>query len=156
MSTLLATALVLASAVAQLALDAVLGGGWGVPVLPVATLAAWSRVRGPAEVSAAVPVAAVVLGTASESRVGWVLLLLLVAPLLGVAIPRGGVARSLALAGLAGAAGALVFLGALSLEATPALEVAAASRAAAWTGAGAVAIAAVLYPFRPRERGLFE
>ncbi|MCA9857533.1 MAG: hypothetical protein KC458_09675, partial [Dehalococcoidia bacterium] len=52
------------------------------PVIPVVLVAAWGAVRRPDETWPAILLPAVVLGVASEERVGWFLLALLPAPLI--------------------------------------------------------------------------
>lgn len=159
MSLMLAVALVFASAVAQLALEAAVGFSAGVPLLPTAVLAAWARTRGPIEAWAALAPAAILIGVASEARAGWVVLALLPTPLLACALPRGNAWRSLAISSVAAGAGAAAYLALLAapgvLESPGDVQVGAIARSAGWTALGALVLAVMLLPFRPRERGLF-
>ncbi len=159
MIAVLAVVLVAASALVQMAMEASIGASTGVPLLPIATLGAWARVRPSFEAWVAIPPAALLLGIASDERTGWVLLALLPAPLLASFAPRGGVGLTLAVAAAAAGLGAGAFLWMLAIvdgNATPAFdEVRTIAGVAGWTALGALLLAACLLPFRPRQRGLF-
>ncbi len=159
MTALLAMALVAASALAQLAIEANIGSSAGVPLLPVAILGAWARTRPSFEGWVAVPPAALLLGAASDERAGWFLLALLPVPLLASVTHRGGPGRALAAAAAAAGVGACLYLWAFTVvdgRATLGLDEARTiAGAAAWTALGALLLTACLLPFRPRERGLF-
>ncbi|MSQ42464.1 MAG: hypothetical protein EXR65_05450 [Dehalococcoidia bacterium] len=149
----LAAALLQLGAVPSLFLDPA-----GAPLLPVALVAAWAAVRDPRETWPAPLVAAVILGAASEQRVGWYLLALLPAAAVGLLAPEAA-ARRLALAPLAAAAGAGAYFALLLLAAGQrsalALLPAAYAGALAWTALVALALAAALWPWRRGGGGLF-
>jgi hypothetical protein len=155
---LAAVLVVLAMAPLQLAIEALAGVSAPVPVLPVAALVAWARVRHPGEAWLAIAPAALVLGAASEVRAGWFLLALLPAPLL--AAPRvTGNLRGMAMAGLAGGAGGCLYLVFLAMANAPdtggLLESGVALRTTIWTGCSAVVFALAMLPLRPRTREMF-
>lgn len=136
------------------------------PVLPVALVAAWAAMRRPEETWPAILLPAVVLGVASEERVGWFLIALLPAPLVATfAVGRfqpkvTGFWRRALTAGASGALGALLYASTLAVVGGIGGELPQRSgallAAAVVSGAMAVVVAACFWPLRPRERGLFE
>lgn len=135
-------------------------GGVAAPLLPVALIAAWATARGEREAWAAVLIASIVLGVASQERVGWFLLALLPAAGLSAVIAATLVSRRLALAPAAAALGALAYLAVLAtagggLDRLPAMSGSIAA-AGAWTALVAAVFALVLWPLQPRPGGLFE
>ena len=131
------------------------------PLIPIAVLAGWSATRGSDGVAAGLLGAALVLGVASEDRVGWfVLAMVPAAALLAVADlvpPRRRLLLAPAAASLgAGAYTALLYATGgrfelLSVHAEPAIGL------VLWTGALAAGCAVLVWPLRPREpkTGLF-
>src|SRR5690606_17254960 len=84
------------------------------PVVPVALVLAWAAVRQPDETWPAILLPAVVLGAASEERVGWFLLALLPAPLIASLAVRGfkratGFWRRVTTAGVGGGVCAVLY-----------------------------------------------
>ncbi len=136
------------------------------PVIPVALVAAWGAVRRPDETWVAILLPAVVLGVASEERVGWFLLALLPAPAIATLVARQSdrnvvafwqrVARAGAAAGVGAASYAIVLALAGGLAGELPARSGAIVAAAALSGLLAVLVALCLWPFRPRQRGLFE
>lgn len=150
-----------AAALAQLgAVPALFPGAPAAPLLPVALIAAWSAVRDPREAWPALLVASVLLGAASEERVGWYLIALLPALALAMmaSLPPGARRAGLAVGGAA--AGAVAYLALLTLAAGRASalgsEAGTLAVAALWTAAATALLAAALWPLRPRTAGLFE
>ncbi len=153
-ATALAMTLATGVAVTQLALESAVGRPEVLPLLPIALVATWSVVRNPVEPALALPPVAWVLGAASEQPVGWLLIALVPALLLGGAARGLGPAHALAGAVLASGAGALAYLAMLAASPLPEL-LPTALATAGWTAAAALAVALGLRPFRPRQRGLF-
>lgn len=132
--------------------------GVAAPLLPVAVIAAWATLRGEGDAWPALLIAAIVLGVASQLRVGWFLLALLPTSALCAIVVRQAGGR-LALAPLAAAVGAVAYLAVLALAAgRPAtmLQPWEVLLAAGWTALVATLVALVLRPFHPRPQGLFE
>ncbi len=154
MKALLAMAIALALAATQLALESAIDSPTAVPLLPIALVAAWAVVRDPIEAALALLPVAWVLGVASDQPVGWLLIALVPALLLGAAGRALGRDRAIPAAALAGATSALAYLAILAAAPLPDLFPNALATAG-WTAATALATAVALYPFRPRERGLF-
>lgn len=154
MKALLATSIALSLAAAQLALESLLDAPDAVPLLPIALVAAWAVVRDPAEPALALPPVAWVLGVTSEQSVGWLLIALVPSVLLGAAWRAAGRNHAIAAATLAGATSALAYLAILDTAALPDLLPMALATTGS-TAVAALAVALALYPFRPRERGLF-
>ena len=123
------------------------------PLLPAALLAAWAAVRDSNEAWPAPVAAALVLGAASEERVGWFLLALLPAFVLAAAVRSASGLRRPALAPFAAAGGALAYAALLDAAAGDpgAVTVSAAAylRAALWTALAAALLAVLLTPLRP-------
>jgi hypothetical protein len=132
----------------------------GAPLLPAALIAAWASVRKTGETWPALLIAPVMLGAASEERVGWFLLALLPTAALTLIAGRTSAARRFAVAPAAAGAGAVAYLVLLTLAAgrPGALPSATAELAAAalWTAAAAAVATAALWPLRSRKHGLFE
>ena len=136
------------------------------PVIPVVLVAAWGAVRRPDETWPAILLPAVVLGVASEERVGWFLLALLPAPLIATLGAKRfkrhatGFWRRVTTAGLAAGAAAACYGTVLALAGGLLGELPERSGAllatATESGVLAVLVALCLWPFRPRQRGLFE
>jgi hypothetical protein len=137
-----------------------------VPLLPVALLAGWCAVRSPVETWPIVLLTPLIVSPLSEERLGWFLVALLPAAVLGTLLSpieeRGAppsVAHRLAVAAIVGAAGTLAHAALLATVAgVPerlAQDLAPIAGAAAWTALFAAAIAVALLPLRPRPRGLF-
>jgi hypothetical protein len=135
------------------------------PVLPIVLIAGWASVRSPREVWPVPLVAAVLLGAVSQARVGWYLLALLPVVAL-VSLLRGGEGRALpsalrrlAYASTSGTAGAVAYVVILALTAGDArvlaVETGPIMMGAAWTGTLAAGLAALLWPLRTQETGLF-
>ena len=141
-------------------------GGVAAPLLPVALIAEWATARGEREAWAAVLIASIVLGVASQERVGWFLLALLPTAALstlalGIFAARSTAARRLASAPVVAAGGTLLYLAVLALAsgrvAALGQQLSAGIAAAAWTALVASLIALVLWPLQLRtSRGLFE
>ncbi|MCK9487473.1 MAG: hypothetical protein M0R73_12370 [Dehalococcoidia bacterium] len=142
------------------------------PVLPVALIAAWAVTRGGTgdhegcpEIWPAILLPAVVLGAASEERMGWFLLALLPAPALaavGAARIRPrvtGFGRRLGIATGVAALGAMSYAVVLAVAAGLATDLPASSPSLLATGLGSAGLAAVamlaFWPLRRRERSLF-
>ena len=132
------------------------------PLLPVALLAAWIAVRGPSEAWAAVLVAPIALGAASEERVGWFLLALLPTALVATLLPRGKQpsARTFVVRAVAAAVlGSMLFALTLAIAAArvelSSHGIGALGSAALLTALLAAGVAALLLPFRHRTQGLF-
>lgn len=135
------------------------------PVLPVALIAAWAATRRPEETWPAILLPAIVLGAASEERVGWFLLALLPGPLVAaVAVRRlrprvNGLWRRISVAGGAGAAGAIAYGLVLAVAGGLGASLVTHAGPLLATGALSAAVAAVaalaFWPLRPRERDLF-
>ncbi len=132
------------------------------PLLPVALLAAWSAVQGPLRALAVLVAAAIVLGVASEERVGWFMLALLPTAAMATALPRGerAAARRLLVRTTAAAAvGVLAYAATLSVAAgrvplsSGRFDDLAAATLLTMFIAALTALA--MLPFRPRARGLF-
>lgn len=136
------------------------------PVLPVVLVAAWASVRRADETWPAILLPALVLGVASEERIGWFLLALLPAPLVAaVAVRRfrrgvTGFWHRIGTAGIAAALGAIAYASLLAFAGGIGSELpgrAGALAATAFvTGILAVFVAVCCWPLRPRQRGLFE
>jgi len=135
------------------------------PVLPITLIAGWASVRSPREVWPVPLAAAVLLGTVSQARVGWYLVALLPVVAL-VVLMRGSEGRAvpsaprrLAYASTSAAAGAIAYVIILALTAGDARVLVADASAiltgAAWTGTLAAGLAALLWPLRAQETGLF-
>ncbi len=148
-----------AAALLQLGAIPTLFPGGAAPLLPVALIAAWAAVREADETWPLLLAVPVTLGVASQERIGWFMIAMIPAAALALAVGRGNRARRLALAPVAAAAGALLYLALLTLASGHAasLPEALASHLAAalWTAVAAAAMVAVLLPLRARERGLF-
>ena len=140
------------------------------PVLPAALIAAWAVTRGGAEdgcveIWPAVLLPAVVLGAASEERVGWFLLALLPAPALAAygsrrIRPRAtGFSRRVSIAAGVAALAAMGYASILALAAGLLGDLPASNPSLLATGAGSALLAAVavlaFWPIRRRERSLF-
>lgn len=135
------------------------------PILPIALIAGWSVMRGAEETWPAIVLPAILLGAASEERMGWFLLALLPAPALAVAgvariRPRvTGTTRRLVIAGSVAAVAALAYATILSVAGgvTGHLVASAGGLLVAASGSALLAMVAALvfWPLRPRERGLF-
>lgn len=135
------------------------------PVLPIALVAGWAAIRRPREAWPVPVAAAIVLGAVSEARVG-VFLLALLPALVIVTLVRlrerrgeGTALRRLALAAVAGGAGALCYVLFLSLAggtgraltyAVPALLI-----GMLWTGLLATLVGVALWRVRTSSGGLF-
>jgi len=166
-SVLLVAALALAAALAQVGpLSLLAREPMAAPLLPVALVAGWGVGRLPGETWPVLLVAGVVFGAVSEERVGLFVLALAPAAVFTLAAraadrdPRGLLGRRLAGAAAAAAAGALVYGSLLAIAGGHAGAVPDSARALA-TGAALTALLAaagalVLWPWRPRPRGLFE
>lgn len=135
------------------------------PVIPVVLVAAWAAMRRADETWPAILLPAVVLGVASEERVGWFLLALLPAPLVATLAVRRfrrvtGFWRRIATAGGAAALGAALYASTLAVAGGLGGELAARSGALLGTamvsGLLAILVAACFWPLRSRRRGLFE
>ena len=136
------------------------------PVLPVALVTAWAAMRRPGETWPAILLPAVVLGVASEERVGWFLIALLPAHLVAsLAVRRfrpkvTGFWRRALTAGAAAALGALLYACTLAVVGGIGGQLPERSGAllatAIVSGAIAVVVAICFWPLRPRQRGLFE
>jgi len=136
------------------------------PVIPVALVAAWAAVRRAEETWPAILLPAVVLGVASEERVGWFLIALLPAPLIAsVAVRRfrpkvTGFWRRTVTAGGAAALAAVLYASTLAVVGGIGGELPERAGALLATsvasGLLAVLVAACCWPLRPRSRGLFE
>jgi len=136
------------------------------PVIPVALVAAWAAMRRPEETWPAILLPAVILGVASEERVGWFLIALLPAPLVAsVAVRRfrlnvTGFWRRVLTAGGAAALGATLYACTLAVVGGIGSELPARSGALMTTaivsGLMATMVAALFWPLRRRQRGLFE
>ncbi len=129
------------------------------PLLPIALFAAWGLVREPSEVAPSAILAAVLVGVASEDRVGWILLALLptAALLLGARLaPNSGVARAPVVAGI----GAVLYLLTLLIGAGAGRTLVAVAPAMLASAVGTAILALVaallLRPLRARPGGLFE
>lgn len=162
MTKLLAGTCVAIAALGQLALTASGGAGdpRGLPLLPLAVLAAWSAARGPGEAWAGLLPAPLLLGLASDERVGWFLLALLPTPLLAAALRGSHSAwRSIVVSAAAAAPGLALYTLLLFVVAgdLPRLveEPAYLAGGVLWTCLLAALLAAVLLLFRPHQRGLF-
>ncbi|MCC6237767.1 MAG: hypothetical protein IT299_09355 [Dehalococcoidia bacterium] len=150
----IATAIAVVLAATQLALELTVDSPDALPVLPVALVTTWAVVRHPIEPAVALPPVAWILGVASEQAVGWLLIALVPALLLGIAGRALGSAHAIAGSVVASAAGALAYLAILAASPTVA-PLPAALASTGWTAVAALAAALALFPFRPRERGLF-
>ncbi len=136
------------------------------PVLPVALVAAWAAMRKPEETWPAILLPAVVLGVASEERIGWFLIALLPAPLVASFAVRRfrpkvtGFWRRVLTAGGAGALAAVLYACTLAVVGGIGGELPERSgallAAAVVSGAISLVVAACFWPLRPRQRGLFE
>lgn len=154
MNALLATAIALVLAVTQLALQSAVGSHEAIPLLPIALVAAWAVVRDPVEPALALPPVAWVLGVASEQPIGWLLLALVPALVLGAAVRALGRSHAIAATVLAATLSALAYVAILAPGRLPDL-LPSALATTGWTAAAALVAALALFPFRPRERGLF-
>lgn len=154
MTALVATAIALVLAATQLALQSAVDRPEALPILPIALVAAWAVVRDPMEPALALPPVAWVLGVASEEPVGWLLVALAPTLLLGTAVRALGRSRAIAATVLAGASSAVAYLAILAAGPLPDL-LPNALATAGWTAAAALVAALALFPFHPRERGLF-
>lgn len=135
------------------------------PVLPVALIAGWAVMRNAEETWPALFLPAILLGAASEERMGWFLIALLPAPALaaaGVARIRPrvtGITRRLVIAGSVAALAALAYATVLSAAGGVLghLGASAGGLLVAAAGSALLAMLAALafWPLRPRERGLF-
>ncbi len=139
------------------------------PVLPVALIAAWAATRGGedgcVEVWPAILMPAIVLGVASEERVGWFLLALLPAPLLASTGSRKirpritGFGRRVGIAAGVAALSAMGYSVVLAVAAGLVGDLPSSSPSLLATGVGSALLAAVavlaLWPLRRRNRGLF-
>ncbi|MEE8336611.1 MAG: hypothetical protein V3R95_00985 [Dehalococcoidia bacterium] len=152
--------LALAASLLQLgAIPAFFLDGIAAPLLPVALIAAWAMLRGDGDAWPALLVAAVVLGVASQMRVGWFLLALLPTAAFSAAVVRRVATRRLAFVPATAAAGALAYLAVLALAAgSPAAVMVPREMflAVAWTAAAAAIAGIALWLFHPRPHGLFE
>jgi len=161
-SVVVLATLSLLTALLQLgAVPALFLGGIAAPLLPVALIAAWATARGEREAWAALLIASMVLGVASQERVGWFLLALLPTAALSIFAVRSTAARRIASAPIVAAGGALLYLAVLALAsgrlAALGEQLTAGIAAAAWTALVAALFALVLWPLQPRtSRGLFE
>jgi hypothetical protein len=157
---LAAAACVTLAALAQLVLAASVGDVRGLPLVPLAVLAAWAVARSPIEAWAGLLPAPLLLGLASDERVGWFVLALAPTPLLAAAL-RGhhGAPRILAASVAAAAGGAVLYtllLVGVDGGARGLIDDAAAlGRSVVLTCLLAALLAAALLPFRTREHGLF-
>lgn len=136
------------------------------PVIPIVLVAAWAAMRRADETWPAILLPAVILGVASEERIGWFLLALLPGPLVAAIAVRQfkrnttGFWRRLFTAG--GAAGLAAVLYACTLAVAGGIGGELGERADALfatalvSGVLAVLVAACFWPLRPRQRGLFE
>src|SRR5688500_12435934 len=102
MTSLVAAVCVALAALVQLAFVAAGASGGdlrSLPLLPLAMLAAWAAARGPDEAWAVLLPAPLVLGLASDERVGWFVLALTPTPLLAAALRgrRGGERKAVTL-----------------------------------------------------------
>ncbi len=165
--TVLLVFLALAAAPLQAAITtALVRDPLAAPVLPVALIAAWAAIRRPEETWPAILLPAVILGVASEERVGWFLIALLPAPLVASFAVRRfrlnvtGFWRRAITAGAAAALGATVYACTLAVVGGIGSELPARSgalvTAAVVSGVLATLTAACFWPLRPRQRGLFE
>ncbi|MPZ99357.1 MAG: hypothetical protein GEU80_08470 [Dehalococcoidia bacterium] len=135
------------------------------PLLPVALVAGWCLVRGPAEAWPTLLLAPALLGVLSEERVGWFVLALLPTAAVAVALlyfARNAVVRAprrLASAACAGAVGAACHASVLALASGRPLllvdAVAGLALAVCVTAALSALVAAAVWRTRPRARGLF-
>jgi hypothetical protein len=132
------------------------------PMLPIALLAAWIAVRGPAEAWAVLLIVPATLGAASEERVGWFILALLPTALAAIALRPGAhpSRRSFVVrASVAAGAGTMAYALTLAVAAarvdvtSDGLASLTASGVVTATVAGTAAI--LLLPLRPRAQGLF-
>lgn len=150
----------MAAALLQLGAVPTLFPGAAAPLLPVALIAAWAAVHEADETWPLLLVIPVTLGVASQERVGWFVIALLPTVALALAASRASGVRRLALAPMAAAAGAMLYLALLTVAAGHAATLPSAATpqlaAALWTAAAAAAMVVVLRPLRARERGLFE
>jgi len=165
--TWLLLALTLAAAPVQAAITtALFRDPLAAPVLPVALIAAWAVMRDVRETWPALILPAVVLGVASEERVGWFLLAMLPAPAIAVVATRAirprvtGVWRRLLIAAGVAAGAAVLYATLLSVGGGVTDQLGGSASAivgsAMLSAALAVVAAVAFWPLRPRERGLFE
>ena len=136
------------------------------PVLPVALVTAWAAMRRPEETWPAILLPAVVLGVASEERIGWFLIALLPAPLVAAFAVRRfrpkvtGFWRRALTAGAAAALSALLYASTLAVVGGIGGELPERAGAlfatAVVSGTIAILVAVCFWPLRPRQRGLFE
>lgn len=140
------------------------------PVLPVALVAAWAVIRRgedrrSEEVWPAIVLPAVVLGVASEERVGWFLLALLPAPALAAVGTRqirprvAGLLRRVGIAAGIAALGAMAYAVVLATAAGLFRELPSSAPSLLATGLGSALLASLtvvaFWPLRSRPRGLF-
>ncbi len=163
----LLVALTLAAATMQAAITtALFRDPLAAPVLPLVVIAAWAVMRDARETWPALILPAVVLGAASEERVGWFLLAMLPGPVIAVVATRmirprvTGVSRRLVIAAGMAAGAAVLYATLLSVGGgvTDQLGGSASAIAGSAMLSAALAVGAALafWPLRPRERGLFE
>ena len=149
-----------AAAVAQLGvMPTLMREPLAAPALPIAAIAAWGTLRGMPETTPAFLLAAVVLGVASEERVGWfVLALLPTVVFVTVLNGRRGI-PPIGLAAGGAAFGVVSYQAVLGLaDGAPRIVIDEASLifvAAVATACCSTALAASLWMFRPRPAGLF-
>lgn len=134
------------------------------PVIPVALVVGWAAMRRADETWPAILLPALVLGVASEERVGWFLLALLPAPAVATLAVHGfkrvtGFWRRAGTAGAAAALAAALYATTLAVAGGIGGELPERAGALATTavasGILAVLVAVCCWPFRPRQRGLF-
>lgn len=140
------------------------------PVLPVALIAAWAATRGGGEegcheIWPTVLLPAIVMGVASEERVGWFLLALLPAPALAAAGTRRirprvtGFGRRVSIATGVAALAAMSYAVVLAVAAGLVSDLPASSPSLLATGLGSGVLGAagvlLFWPLRRRERSLF-
>lgn len=139
---------------------------FGVPLLPVALVAGWAAMRSADALWPVLLVTPLVQGVLAAERVGWLLIALLPAVILGAVLTQpwstqrpAGPGRRIAIAALIASSGTVLHAAIRSLASgTPALlfeSSGAVLTSVAWTVFLAVAFAVSLWPLRPRTRGLF-
>jgi len=155
-----AAVLALATAFLQLGAIPALFPGGAAPLLPIALITAWAAARDPDGTWPVLLIVPVILGVASQERVGWFMLALLPTAALALAAGRGGRIQRIAFAPATAVVGALLYLMLLTLAAGrgSSLVPAAGSHLATalWTAAAAALLAVALRALRPRAHGLFE
>jgi hypothetical protein len=136
------------------------------PLLPVALVAGWCAMRGANETWSVLLLAPLVAGVLSEARVAWFLLALVPAVALGAALTPSverrrppGVGHRLLVAAAVAAGGTIAHAAILAITTQATVTAAEAAGhilgATAWTVLLAIAFALLLWPLRPRSRGLF-